>query len=717
MKKQFLSIILTLTIVLSLLPFGTFSITANAETVFTEGDFECTVLDGIVGITDYFGTADSVEIPSTLGGYTITVIGAGAFENCTTLANITIPQGFTDIGENAFYNTAYYNNPDNWEDGILYIGEYLIAAKHTNTSCNIKEGTKVIAVSTFRNSANIRGVVIPNSITKIPGDAFYDCINLRYVKIPDSVKYIDCLAFYNCSSLASVTIPESVEYMGDAVFGGCDSLSVLNYNAIDCKPIGEGEEYGIFANCSSIKQINFGNKVKNIPEYAFLRCTSLENLTIPNSVTNIGKYAFYECEYLENATIGNSVTHIGEYAFYKCGYLENVILGNSVTHIDDCAFARCNNLKSAKIPKSLTTIGIDALNSRESLYITDLKSWCNINTEDVFSATKLYLNNKLVTDLVIPYGITEIRKYAFSNFSSIKTVVIPNSVTTIGFAAFSSCTGLKQVKIPNSVTYIDSCAFAECTSLESIKLPNSITTINKNTFFLCSNLKSIEIPSGVTEIKGYAFYDCTALKNVYFTGTKTAWNNITVGIQNTPLANAKVYFNKSMPIPIASAKVSGIKTKTYSGKTIKQSIKVKLDGKTLKSGTDYTVSYKNNKNIGTATLTIKGKGKYSGTLQKTFTIKPKTTKIKTFKSPKKKQAKVSWSKDSKVSGYQIVYARNSRFTKGKNRVSVKGYKTTSKTIKKLKSKKTYYVKVRSYKTVKGKKIYSSYSKVKKIKIK
>ena len=504
MKKRFLSIILTLTIVLSLLPFGTFSITANAETVFTEGDFECTVLDGIAGITDYFGTADSVEIPSTLGGYTITVIGAWAFKNCTTLANITIPQGITDIGEDAFYNTAYYNNPDNWEDGILYIGEYLIAAKHTNTSCNIKEGTKVIANTAFRNSANIRGVVIPNSITKIPGYAFYDCINLRYVKIPDSVKYIDRLAFCNCSSLTSVTIPESVEYMEYGVFDGCDSLTVLNYNAIDCKPIGEGEEYGIFAKCTSIKQINFGNKVKNIPEYAFLRCTSLENLTIPNSVTNIGEYAFY---------------------------------------------------------------------------------------------------------------------------------------------------------------------------------------------------------------------DCTALKNIYFTGTKTAWNNLTVGIQNTPLSNAKVYFNKSMPIPIASAKVSGIKTKTYSGKTIKQSIKVKLGGKTLKPGTDYTVSYKNNKNIGTATLTIKGKGKYSGTLQKTFTIKPKTTKIKTFKSPKKKQAKVSWSKDSKVSGYQIVYARNSKFTKGKNRVTVKGYKTTSKTIKKLKSKKTYYVKVRSYKTVKGKKIYSSYSKVKKIKIK
>lgn len=96
---------------------------------------------------------------------------------------------------------------------------------------------------------------------------------------------------------------------------------------------------------------------------------------------------------------------------------------------------------------------------------------------------------------------------------------------------------------------------------------------------------------------------------------------------------------------------------------------------------------------------------------------PKTSSIKNAKSLKKKQVKVYWKKDSKVSGYQILLATNSKFTKGKKTVTVKGYKTTSKTIKSLKSKKTYYVKIRSYKTVSGKKVYGAFSKVKKAKIK
>lgn len=168
---------------------------------------------------------------------------------------------------------------------------------------------------------------------------------------------------------------------------------------------------------------------------------------------------------------------------------------------------------------------------------------------------------------------------------------------------------------------------------------------------------------------------------------------------------------------IKGAVVSGIKDKTYTAKSVTQSLTIKLGSTTLKNGTDYTVSYKNNKNIGTATVIITGKGKYSGSIKKTFTIKPKTASVKSFKSSKKKHAKVTWAKDSKVSGYQIVYATNSKFTKGKKTITVKSYKTTSKTIKSLKSKNTYYVKIRSYKIVKSKKIYGAYSKVKKVKVK
>ena len=133
------------------------------------------------------------------------------------------------------------------------------------------------------------------------------------------------------------------------------------------------------------------------------------------------------------------------------------------------------------------------------------------------------------------------------------------------------------------------------------------------------------------------------------------------------------------------------------------------------------MSYKNNKNVGKATLTIKGTGDYAGSITKTFKINPKGTSIvKLVKA--KKAITVKWKKQpakmakSRITGYQIQLATNKKFTKGKKLVTVKGYKKVSKKIGKLKANKTYYVKVRTYKTVGGKTYYSGWSKVKTVRV-
>lgn len=171
---------------------------------------------------------------------------------------------------------------------------------------------------------------------------------------------------------------------------------------------------------------------------------------------------------------------------------------------------------------------------------------------------------------------------------------------------------------------------------------------------------------------------------------------------------------------ISKATVTGIKAKTWTGKALNQSPVVKLSGKTLKSGTDYTVAYKNNKNVGKATLTIRGKGSYTGTITKTFKINPQGTSIakltkagKAFTVQWKKQAK-KMSK-SRITGYQIQLATNKKFIKGKKTVTVKGYQTVSKKVTKLKARKTYYVRVRTYQIVSGAKYYSPWSKAKTVK--
>ena len=170
-------------------------------------------------------------------------------------------------------------------------------------------------------------------------------------------------------------------------------------------------------------------------------------------------------------------------------------------------------------------------------------------------------------------------------------------------------------------------------------------------------------------------------------------------------------------ISIAKAEVTGLKTKTWTGSALEQNPVVTVSQQTLKRGTDYTITYKNNKNVGKATLIITGKGKYTGQITKTFKICPKSTSIVRL-TKTGKAVKVRWKKQSKkmsgsrITGYQVWLATNKKFTKNKKTVTIKGYAKVSKKIKGLKAKKKYYVKMRTYKMIGGVKYYSTWSKKK-----
>ena len=173
-------------------------------------------------------------------------------------------------------------------------------------------------------------------------------------------------------------------------------------------------------------------------------------------------------------------------------------------------------------------------------------------------------------------------------------------------------------------------------------------------------------------------------------------------------------------VKLASAKLSKTAV-VYNGKAQKPTatVKAKVNGstKTMKSGTDYTISYSNNKDVGKAKVTIKGKGNFTGSLTKTFKINPKGTTIKTPVAAKK-AITVKWAAQkakmskTRITGYQIMLATNKAFTKGKKTVTVSGYSKTSKKITGLKAKTKYFIKVRTYKTVSGTKYYSKWSTVK-----
>ena len=245
--------------------------------------------------------------------------------------------------------------------------------------------------------------------------------------------------------------------------------------------------------------------VTTIGEFAFYDCESLTSVVIPDSVTSIGWLAFWDCESLTSVVIPDSVTSISGGAFYNCKSLTDIAIPNSVTSIDEGAFYNCESLTDIAIPNSVTSIGNDVFYGCESLtsvHISDMESWCAIAFHDGASnplcyANNLYLNGKLVTDLVIPDSMTSIR---------------------------------------NSTFYV-------CTSLTSIEIPDCVTSIGDNSFYWCTRLTSITIPNSVTSIGYDAFSGCTGLTTVYYGGTAENWNAISIAYGNDDnLTSATIYY-------------------------------------------------------------------------------------------------------------------------------------------------------------------------------
>ena len=243
---------------------------------------------------------------------------------------------------------------------------------------------------------------------------------------------------------------------------------------------------------------------------------------------------------------------------------------------------------------------------------------------------------------------------------------------------------------------------AEIPALSRISISKASVTLSTSTYAYDGKTKT---PSVTVKVNGKTLKKDTDYTVSYSNNTKVG----TATVKITGKGNYTGSVSKTFKIKnnFKKATVSGISTKAFTGKNITQSITVKYNGKTLKNGTDYTVSYSNNKSIGTATVKIAGKGSYTGTITKTFKINPAKQEIQKL-TAKSKAFFVDWAQKGSATGYEIQYATNSKFTSAK-KVTITNKNTDTKTISKLSGKKKYYVRVRSYTTVKGTKYYGAWS--------
>ena len=513
--------------------------------------------------------AGEVIIPSTVTyngtTYSVTSIGIWAFDGCSSLTSVTIPNSVTSIGDYAFEDCS------------------------SLTSVTIGNSVTSIGDHAFYDCSSLTSITIPNSVTNIGDYAFSWCTSLTSVTIPNSVTSIGIWAFYACSSLTTITIPNSVTSIGDGAFYHCSSLTSPLYNAHcfaymptsfkGAYVIPEGIKQiagGAFEDCSSLTSITIPNSVTSIGDEAFRGCSSLATITIPNSVTSIGEDAFHDCSSLTSPlynahcfaylptsfkgayVIPEGIKQIAGGAFEYCSSLTSVTIPNSVTSIGGYAFDYCTSLTSITIPNSVTSIGSGAFSGCSSLtktnYTGDIAGWCNIKFGNS-SANPMYYSHNF-----------------FINDQEIKDLVIPNSVTSIGKYAFEYCYSLTSVTIGESVASIGDQAFRGCSSLATITIPNSVTSIGEGAFFGCSSLTSITCEATTPPTVGeYAFYDVSKSIPVYIPcGTISAYNtaqywneftnfqeplaeySINVSTANNQMGTAKVDFNNCATAQISA---------------------------------------------------------------------------------------------------------------------------------------------------------------------
>ena len=531
-------------------------------------------------------------------------IGKNAFNN-TSIEELFLPSSLESIKEYAFYSCDNLLSVITDTDSNLALIEkgafqdnYNLQTLDLGTATNLKE----ISEDAFRNCNELTDIILPEGLEKIEKCAFYYSMNADVdgsIYLPKSLKEIGEQAFYNNSYLHNVYYAGSIGDWLNISMGDINYASPIYGNYVDFYIWDElNNDYAL------LTEINIPEGIASIREFAFYGIKNIDTLYLPASITEIKDNAFEGINNITKVYYGSTISNWlnivmnnyysnpirdtkADFYIWNSGTLDydlltEIVIPEGVTVIKDYAFRNIKNVTTLYLPASLEEIGVSAfsgLNNIEEVYYNGtIEDWLNINmldsnsnplvvagTSDFYTLDENSNEYVLLTEIVIPEGVTEIRKYAFYGIQNINKLYIPASVEKIDSEAFYQLYDITEIYYhgtiedwlniimsttnsnPLSSSNVDFYVFDENTNnyvlLTEIVLSENVTEINRYGFYNIKNITKLYLPSTLETVGYNAFYGLNDITEIYYKGTIESWLNINMTDSYTnPLDNGNVDF-------------------------------------------------------------------------------------------------------------------------------------------------------------------------------
>lgn len=504
----------------------------NLCTIFGNQIKEYIIGNGITGIGDYAFYNSSNLISITLPN-SITTIGNSSFSGCSSLSSIVIPDGVTSIGS-AFYNCISLTSIE-IPSSVIFLSNAAFNGCSNLTHVTLNSNSVVNGTNTINSIfAYIHECILGNNVTSIGGCFFDGCNTLISVTISSSITNVGMYAFRGCTNLSEVHISDVGAWC--AIQFSNETANPLYY------------AHNLYIGEEILTDLIIPDTVTLVSAEAFAYCNSITSLTIPKNVATVGTRAFNNCNNLARVTINsNSVMSSGGIKDKFGANVSEYIIGDSVITIGNSAFSNCTGMTSVTIGNSVSNIANSAFANCTGLnevHISDIAAWCdiafgNLLANPLYTAHNLYLNDDMVSDLIIPENVTSIGNYAFNGCTCMESLLVPKNITNIGNSVFDNCNNLMSIvwcpetlndysSASNAPFYnirnqINSFIFGAevrnipaflcygMNNIPSIIFPNSVKNIGKNAFDGCSSIDSLMIDSNIQNIGWGAFIHCSNL--------------------------------------------------------------------------------------------------------------------------------------------------------------------------------------------------------------